>query len=101
MLRSCLDSGVDAIMGPFSTHPGAGEKILKCQDKLGRKLIIIDTPVINVDDNQAARDEVKAILKRSRDLGCAFCLIHHSSAPLAASASTRLMRTSRFRCPKR
>jgi hypothetical protein len=91
LLRSYLDAGVDAIMGPFSTHSGAGEKILKCQEKLGQKLIIIDTPVINVDDTEAARNETKAVFKRSRDLGCTFCLIHHSSAEQLVNKNKRIL----------
>jgi hypothetical protein len=79
VLEAYLNHGVDAIMGPFSTHPGAAEKIHAAQDALGRKIIIIDTPVVNVDDNPAARAETQAIFKRSAEIGSTFCLIHHAS----------------------
>jgi hypothetical protein len=80
ILEAYLAHGVDAIMGPFSTHPGAAEKLHKAQEILGKKIIIIDTPVISVDDNAAARKETEAIFKRSAEIGSVFCLIHHSSA---------------------
>jgi hypothetical protein len=80
ILGAYLSYGIDAIMGPFSTHPGAADKLHKAQDILGKKIIIIDTPVINVDDNPTARSETEAIFKRSAQIGSAFCLIHHSSA---------------------
>jgi hypothetical protein len=78
VLKVFLDNGVDTIMGPFSTHPGAADKIHKTQDILGKKLILIDTPIINVDDNEEGRREAEAVFKRSADIGSTFCLIHHS-----------------------
>ncbi|MDR0669334.1 MAG: hypothetical protein LBF95_04555 [Treponema sp.] len=78
VFNAYLKHGVDAIMGPFSTHPGAADKIHTAQDALGKKLILIDTPVINVDDTAAARAETRAIFKRSAEIGSTFCLIHHS-----------------------
>jgi hypothetical protein len=80
ILDAYLSHGIDAIMGPFSTHPGAADKIRKAQDMLGKKIIIIDTPVINVDDNAAARKETESVFKQSAQIGSTFCLIHHSSA---------------------
>jgi hypothetical protein len=79
LLETFLSHGVDTIMGPFSTHPGAADKVLRAQDVLGKKLILIDTPVINVDDNEQARKTAQDIFKYSAKLGSAFCLIHHSS----------------------
>jgi hypothetical protein len=70
--------GVDTIMGPFSTHPGAADKVHRAQDALGKKLVIVDTPVINVDDNTSARKSVEDIFKYSARIGSTFCLIHHS-----------------------
>ncbi|MDR2746024.1 MAG: hypothetical protein LBB77_01130 [Treponema sp.] len=91
VLDAYLSYGVDAIMGPFSTHPGAAEKIHAAQDALGKKLIIIDTPVINVDDNPAARGETQAIFKRSAEIGSTFCLIHHSCCEQLVNKNRRVM----------
>jgi hypothetical protein len=79
LLREYLKYGIDAIMGPFSTNEAAAEKLLRAQDALGKKFIIIDTPVINVDDTAEARRDCGRIFRRSAEIGCAFCLIHHSS----------------------
>jgi len=43
-------------------------------------MIVIDTPIINVDDNETARREARATIHRSREAGATFCLLHHSSA---------------------
>jgi hypothetical protein len=71
--------GIDAVMGPFSTHSDCYDKIKRAEDKIGKKIILIDTPNINVDDNEAARKEANVIIKKSAEIGSAFCLIHHSS----------------------
>ena len=78
MLEAFLQYGIDAWMAPFSTCPEATDRIKQVEDKIGKKLILIDTPVINMDDNEAARKETAAIIKKSAELGSKFCLIHHS-----------------------
>lgn len=80
MLETFLQNGIDTIMGPFGSVPHIVEAIHRTEDKLGKKIIIIDTPVINVDDNEAARREAKEVIKQSKQMGATFCLIHHSSA---------------------
>ncbi|GHV41938.1 hypothetical protein AGMMS49546_19010 [Spirochaetia bacterium] len=79
ILDAFLNQGIDAVMGPFSTFPEGATKILKAQEILGKKLILIDTPVISVDDSEEARRECRAVFKRSKEIGSTFCLIHHSS----------------------
>ncbi|GHV87626.1 hypothetical protein AGMMS50255_9220 [Spirochaetia bacterium] len=91
ILGAYLAHGVDAVMGPFSTHPGAADKIHKAQDILGKKLIIIDTPVINVDDTEQARKTVRDIFKYSAEIGSAFCLIHHSSCEQLVNKNRKTM----------
>ena len=70
--------GVNAIMGGFSTRPEQAEKIQRAEEKLGTKLIWIDTPNVCVDDTKEARDECKRIFKKSAEYGAKFCLLHHA-----------------------
>jgi hypothetical protein len=91
ILEAYLAAGVDAIMAPFSTHPGAAEKLRAAQDALGKKLIIIDTPVVNVDDNAASRRETEAVFKRSAEIGSSFCLIHHASCEQLVNKNRQTM----------
>jgi hypothetical protein len=78
VINAFLEYGIDAWMAPFSSAPECKDKIKRIQDKIGKKLILIDTPIVNVDDNEAARKEAKAIFKTSAEIGSTFCLIHHS-----------------------
>ena len=74
-----LPYGIDAVMGPLSQNLVAVEGCKLAEERTGKKIIIIDTPIINVDDNAGARREAEAAIKASRDIGTAFCLPHHSS----------------------
>ena len=74
-----LEYDIDAIMGPTDGRPYLMDGIKLAEERTGKKVIIIDTPIINVDDNEAARREAMAAIKNSRDAGAAFCLPHHSS----------------------
>ncbi len=80
VIAAYLDYGIDAIMGPVSTNQLALDAINYAQEKSGQKLIIVDTPAMNVSDSSEARAEAKAVIKRSADIGSTFCLIHHTSA---------------------
>ena len=81
MFKAYLDNGIDTIMGVISSP--ASEQIYKAiqivQEKYGKKLNIIDTPIINVDDNAQARREAEADIKRCKEMGATFCFLHHSS----------------------
>jgi len=78
ILEAYMDYGIDAIMGP-SDQSNIIEALNICQDKLGKKFIIISTPIINVDDNDQARAEAAATIKKAKAAGATFCLPHHSS----------------------
>jgi len=80
LLASFLNSGVDTIMGPLQQERVMQEGVREAQERTGKKMILIDTPIINVDDNEAARREARETIRRSRECGATFCLLHHSSA---------------------
>ncbi len=79
MLKTFADRGVDTIMG-LQQNPVLIDGVRKFQEKEGKKLILIDTPGLNVDDNAEARREARATIRRSKEVGATFCLIHHASA---------------------
>ena len=80
LLKTFLDEGVDTIMGPLQQDRVMQEAVREAQERSGRPMILIDTPIINVDDNEAGRREARATIHRSRECGATFCLLHHSSA---------------------
>ena len=80
MLKTFLDRGVDTIMGPLQQERVMQEAVQYAQEKTGKKMILIDTPIINVDDTEEGRRQARATIRRSKEAGATFCLVHHSSA---------------------
>lgn len=80
VFKAYLDRGVDAIMGPLSRNELGLSAVKYAEQKLGKKIIIIDTPSLNVDDTPEARREAEAAIKRSKESGATFSLVFHASA---------------------
>lgn len=81
LLETYLEYGIDALMAPISSHETdiLMDGVRIAQDHTGRKITLIDTPILDVSDSAQARRSVNETLDKSRALGCTFCLIHHSS----------------------
>jgi len=74
-----LERGVAAVMGLFSAHPELRDGVKMAEDRVGRAVVRIDTPIIDVADSAEARRSAAAVLDRCRAAGAAFCLPHHTS----------------------
>jgi hypothetical protein len=79
ILEVFLTSGVDTIMGPLENNPHLLKGIKMAEDRVGKGIIIIDTPIINVDDNAEARREADRSIENSKRNGAVLCFPHHSS----------------------
>lgn len=89
VLHAYLEHGIDAIMAPASDHPLLLDALKYAEDKDGKKIIIVDTPVINVDDSPEARRSAEAVIKNSAAAGCTFCLLHHVSVEQLVNKNLR------------
>ncbi len=79
MLKAFLDNGVDTIMGMMQQERVMQEAVRYAEEKSGKKMIVIDTPIMNVDDNPTARMEAREVIRRSKAAGADFCFLHHST----------------------
>ena len=84
LICAYLEYGVDAMMAPFvgdDMQPNAVvmDGIHMAEDKMGRKVILIDTPIINVTNTPEAHDFTARKIEAVRKNGADFCLLHHSS----------------------
>ncbi len=89
MLEVFLHAGVDTLMAPVNSSPLLIDGIKTAEDRTGQKIILVDTPAINVDDNAQARREAEMTIARSQQAGATFCLIHHSSAEQLVNKNKR------------
>lgn len=89
MLEIFLKNGVDTIMGPFAGSPNLLKSVKAAEDTVGKSMIIVDTPIINVDDNATARHEAESVIAESKRLGATLCLPHHSSVEQLINKNTK------------
>ena len=62
MLETFLAAGVDTLMGPIADLPAVMKAVKEAEQKTGKEIILVDTPIINVDDTEAARKEAKDLV---------------------------------------
>ena len=86
-----LEHNIDAIMAPIAQNPIVVDGAKLAEDRTGKKVILIDTPIINVDDTAEARREAEATIKSCRDIGSTFCLPHHSSVEQLVNKNKRII----------
>jgi len=91
MLDTFLKYGVDTMMAPFGLTPTIYEAVLRAEEKCGKEIIMVDTPVINVDDNEGARREAEQTIKECAKRGAKVCLIHHYSAEQLVNKNRRII----------
>lgn len=80
MLEVFEEAGVDTVMAPFSQTPVICRAIEEAREKTGKDFILIDTPIINVENSREARKEAETVIRRGKEIGACISLIHHSSA---------------------
>ena len=68
MLKVFLNYGIDTIMGPFAGNPALCRAVKTAEDITGKKIIIVDTPILNMDDNIDARREAESVIVKSSQL---------------------------------
>ena len=79
VLNAFLGYDINCLMGPIEAAPIILDAIAFAEQKTGKSIIIVDTPIINVSDSAQARREAESSIKRSAESGAKFCLLHHSS----------------------
>lgn len=80
VLESYLRQGVDSIMAPFGLSPQLTRAVKETEQHLGREIIMIDTPTLDVSDSAQGRQAAQKTIRESAQRGAKLCLIHHTSA---------------------
>lgn len=89
LLEVFLRAGVDTLMGPLIGQANLLAAVRIAEERTGRKVILIDTPPINVNDSAEARAEAARTIAASKATGATFCLPHHSSVEQLVNKNTR------------
>jgi len=84
LISTYLEYGIDAMMAPFvgddlkPVQP-LMDGIHMAEQKTGRKVTLIDTPIVNVDPTREGHDFTARKIEAVRKNGADLCLLHHSS----------------------
>ena len=76
ILTVFLEQGVDAVMG--MPVPMLREAIAMAQDRTGREMTLILTPIFNILPGGPPENEPERVLDLCRELGATFCFPHQS-----------------------
>lgn len=76
VLEAFLRHGVDTIMAPFALSPELTQAVKETEQHLGREIIMVETPHLNVEDTPQARREAERLVKAAAKRGARLCLIH-------------------------
>ena len=91
IIEAFLSHNIDAVMAPVAQNPVLADGIKLAEDRTGKQVILIDTPIINVDDTAEARREAEATIKSCSETGSTFCLPHHSSVEELVNKNKRIV----------
>lgn len=89
ILEAFLQYDVNAVMGLLSLDPSLRAGIRLAQENTGKKMIVVDEPILNMDDNAAARREAEKAIRQSAKNGATFCLPLHSCVEQLLNKNTR------------
>ncbi len=79
LIEAYLEYDIDAMMAPFGRQSVVLDGIHQAEQNTGKKVILIDTPIIDVSDTAQGRQAAREVIEESAKNGCTFCLPHHSS----------------------
>jgi hypothetical protein len=91
ILEAFMETGVDALMGPLPGNKILTDAISLAEERTGKPIIRVDTPILNVDDSAQARKEAEAVIAESARLGARLCFPHHSSAEQLMNKNAQAM----------
>ena len=91
VLEAYLSYGIDALMAPIVGNDLLLEGVKMAEDRTGKKITLISTPIIDVSDTAEGRAAAEASIKAAKAAGSTFCLIHHSSAEKLVSKLNHTM----------
>ncbi len=80
VLEAYLRHGVDSIMAPFGLSPELTRAVKEAEQRVGREMMMVDTPTLDVTDSAQARRKSEQLVKDAAKRGAKICLIHHSAA---------------------
>lgn len=78
IFTAALEEGVNAVLGLFGVDTKLLDAVRMAEERTGKEMLILDSPVLNVNDSTSARKEAKKTIQECARRGARFCLPLHS-----------------------
>jgi hypothetical protein len=88
IFEAFLEHDINAVLGLFGVDNNLIPAVNLAQERTGKKMILMDEPIINVDDSQMARAEAKKKIDECAKHGATFCLPLHSCVEQLVNKNT-------------
>lgn len=79
LLEAYIEYDINAVMAPIQPNSILHDGIRLAEDRTGKKIIQINTPIVDVSDSPKARAIAEKTISECAKTGSDFCLVHHSS----------------------
>ena len=89
IFETFLRRGADACLGLFEVDKDLLQAVRVAEERTGRRMIIMDEPILNMDDNPIARMQAQAEIKKCAERGATFCLPLHSCVEQLLNKNTK------------
>ena len=86
-----LKHDVDTVLGLFGEDKGLEKAVKLAEDRTGKKMIIMDEPILNMENTPMARHEAELAIKRCAERGATFCLPLHSCTEQLVNKNTQTL----------
>lgn len=91
IFETFLKNDINAVMGLFMYDANLLQAVHLAQERTGKKMILIDEPVLNMDDTPAARREAQKLIQACAARGATFCMPLHSCVEELIDKNKRTM----------
>lgn len=88
VFESFLEADINAVLGLFGVDKHLLSAVRMAEEKTGKRMLLLDEPVINVDNTATARREAELTIKECAKRGAAFCLPLHSCVEQLVNKNT-------------
>lgn len=78
IFETFINSGIDTVLGLFGVDKSLCRAVDLAQSRTGKKMILMDEPILNMDDSPMARREAELEIQACAKRGATFCLPLHS-----------------------
>jgi hypothetical protein len=89
IFETFLKHDINAVLGLFDVDKNLFPAVQIAQENTGKEIIIIDEPIINVDDSPSARTEAKQKIDACAKRGATFCMPLHSCIEQLVNKNTK------------